>query len=106
MADETTYESEMSQAVHKPGMESVVNRGGTPPPDARDADGNRTAGRPTVAAGKTDPFSVKGDGPVKGSSSSSSASPAGGARGASEPSMGNKSGGDLLQDAVDKDVTG
>jgi hypothetical protein len=54
MADETTYESEINQPAHRPGMESVVNRG-------VDADGNRTGDRPTVAAGKIDPFSVAGD---------------------------------------------
>lgn len=57
MADETTYDSEMNQPSHRPGMESVVNRG-----DARDSSGNRTSDtRPTVAAGKVDPFSIKDD---------------------------------------------
>jgi len=44
MADETTYEDEMNQSVHRPGMESVVNRG-----DARDASGNREGARRTVS---------------------------------------------------------
>lgn len=43
--ESTTYEDEMSQPVHRPGMEGVVNRG----VDARDSSGNRTsADRPTV----------------------------------------------------------
>jgi hypothetical protein len=41
----TTYADEMSQPVHKPGMESVVNRG---TPDT-DKDGNRTGPRRTVS---------------------------------------------------------
>lgn len=108
MADETTYESEMNTPAHRPGMEGVVNRGGTPAPDARDSDGNRTAaGRPSVGAGKTDPFSVKGDGAVKGSATAaSSTSSSGASKGDAEAAMGNKSGADPLQDAVDKDVTG
>ena len=89
MADETTYESEMSQAVHRPGMEGVVNRG-------VDQDGNRTGDRPTVAAGKTDPFSVKGDGPVKGGA------PKPAAADNSEPTMARPGGGDPIQDAADK----
>lgn len=56
MADETTYDSEINQPNHRPGMESVVSRG-----DARDQSGSRTGERPTVGAGHTDPFSVKGD---------------------------------------------
>lgn len=43
--ESTTYESEMSQPVHRPGMEGVVNRG----LDARDTSGNRTSeDRPKV----------------------------------------------------------
>lgn len=45
MADETTYESEMNQTAHRPGMESVVNRGA----DARDQSGTREGARRTVA---------------------------------------------------------
>jgi len=68
MADETTYESEMNQPVHRPGMESVVNRGAksaaqvAAQADPRDSSGNRTADdRPVAKAGKIDPFSVSGD---------------------------------------------
>lgn len=63
MADETTYDSELNQPAHRPGMEGVVNRGA----DARDTSGNRVAGeRPTVGAGHVDPFSVAGDPAPKG----------------------------------------
>jgi hypothetical protein len=72
MADETTYESEINQPAHRPGMESVVNRGpaqkmgvqNKPMPimQARDQSGNETQDdRPKVAPGRTDPFSVAGD---------------------------------------------
>jgi hypothetical protein len=44
MAD-PTYESEMNQPVHRPGMEKVVNRGD----DARDQSGNREGARRAVA---------------------------------------------------------
>lgn len=43
--DDTTYESEMNQPVHRPGMEGVVNRG----TDARDQSGNREGPRRTVS---------------------------------------------------------
>lgn len=45
MADKTTYESEMNQSAHRPGMEGVVNRG-----DARDSSGNREGERRAVSA--------------------------------------------------------
>lgn len=67
MPDKVTYDSEINQSAHRPGMESVVNRGAPPTTpsaraDARDQSGNRTSeARPTVAAGHIDPFSVKGD---------------------------------------------
>lgn len=45
MPQETTYHDEINQPAHRPGMESVVNRG-----DARDASGNREGARRTVSA--------------------------------------------------------
>lgn len=54
MPDKPSYEDHENSPLHRPGMAGVVNRG-----DARDADGNRTtADRPTVGAGKIDPFSA------------------------------------------------
>jgi hypothetical protein len=45
MPKETTYESEMNQPSHRPGMESVVNRGD----DARDSSGTREGARRQVS---------------------------------------------------------
>jgi hypothetical protein len=45
MPDKVTYDSEMNQSVHRPGMEKVVNRAD----DARDSSGNREGGRRSVA---------------------------------------------------------
>lgn len=53
MADEPTYQSEMSQPSHRPGMESVVNRGSD---DPRDSSGNREGGRRSVAPPKRSAF--------------------------------------------------
>lgn len=67
MADKTTYDSEINQPTHRPGMEGVVNRtlvgaGGVKtgqmaqharavtPNDAGDQDGNRVGARRTVSA--------------------------------------------------------
>jgi hypothetical protein len=47
MAD-PTYESEMNQPVHKPGMESVVNRGAAAD-DPKDSSGNRSGPRRAVS---------------------------------------------------------
>jgi hypothetical protein len=46
MPDKTTYETEMSQPVHKPGMEKIVNRAAD---DPKDASGNRVGARRTTA---------------------------------------------------------
>lgn len=46
MADKTTYEGEMNQPKHRPGMESVVNRGAD---DPRDQSGNRLGSRRTAS---------------------------------------------------------
>lgn len=43
---ETTYDSEMNQPAHRPGMEKVVNRGAD---DARDSSGNREGERRSAA---------------------------------------------------------
>jgi hypothetical protein len=75
MADETTYDSEMNQATHRPGMHGAVNRGARAqadsddsdrpprdPDDRTDASGNRVSSdRPSVRPGHVDPFSIKGD---------------------------------------------
>lgn len=45
----TSYDSEINQPAHRPGMEKVVNRAAAAD-DPRDSSGNRTAGRPTVSA--------------------------------------------------------
>lgn len=44
----TTYDQEINQTAHRPGMEGVVNRASSTD-DARDSSGNRTAARPTVS---------------------------------------------------------
>jgi hypothetical protein len=44
----TTYNDEINQPAHRPGMEKVVNR--QMADDPRDASGNRTGDRPTVSA--------------------------------------------------------
>ena len=44
----TTYNDEINQPAHRPGMEKVVNRA-IAADDPRDSSGNRTAGRPTVS---------------------------------------------------------
>ena len=110
MADETTYESEINQPSHRPGMEGVVNRGGTPAPDARDSSGNRiSAERPTVHAGSTDPFSIKGDGPPKGTGTSYHAPAAAGTDPQSNQGIsgiGGRTREAQIQDATDKAVTG
>jgi hypothetical protein len=60
MADATTYQGEIGQAVHRPGMEGVVNRGGKNlmthstgvfaiTDDPRDQSGNRQGPRRTVS---------------------------------------------------------
>lgn len=103
MADETTYDSEMNQPAHRPGMEGVVNRA-----DARDQSGSRTGERPTVGAGKVDPFSVQGNGAPKGTAPPGDAPAAAGG----EPASGLKSGiggrqrEAAIMDATDKAVTG
>lgn len=50
-----TYDSEMGQPVHRPGMERAVNRGNaeSPPADPRDQSGNRMGARRQV--GEADP---------------------------------------------------
>lgn len=45
MSDKVTYESEMNQPSHRPGMERVVNRAD----DARDQSGNRQGARRQVS---------------------------------------------------------
>ena len=52
-SDSTTYGAEMSQPVHRPGMERHVNRSPSPPADPRDASGDRLVGRRQV--GEADP---------------------------------------------------
>jgi len=101
MADETTYDSEMKQPIHRPGMESVVNRGATASSDARDANGNRTGDRPTVGAGHVDPFSIKGDGaPPPAAKPASTPAP-------SDPSgIGGRQRESTIMGQADKAVTG
>lgn len=43
----TTYDQEINQPAHRPGMQGVVNRASTD--DPRDASGNRTGDRPTAS---------------------------------------------------------
>ena len=57
MGNDTDYASEMGQAVHRPGMAGVVNRGEDVSHDPRDQSGNRLGPRRT--AGPADPATRK-----------------------------------------------
>jgi cell division septation protein DedD len=101
-----TYEDHESQPLHRPGMSNVVNRGS----DARDASGNRTSDeRPTVSAGKVDPFSVSGD-PAPAAPAASTPKPTAPTASSVASSDGAGSGGQareqVVMDTVDKAVTG
>jgi hypothetical protein len=89
---ETTYHSEINQPAHRPGMESVVNRGG----DARDQSGNREGPRRTVGAGTQSAF-----GPASASDPAPKAAPA-----APESSSGPAEPDDMVMKIVDKMQTG
>jgi hypothetical protein len=94
MADETSYDSEMSQSVHRPGMEKVVNR-------AVDQDGNRIGPRAAPAAGKIDPFSLKGDPAPKSSPKAPDPAPA-----ADGSGIGGRDREATIMGQADKAVTG
>ena len=119
MADETTYESEMNQPAHRPGMESVVNRGpavkmqsrNAPEPimQSRDKNGNETqAERPTVAPGRIDPFSIKDDPAPKRTPAPANSAPAGTDQQTNQgiSGIGGRTRESQVMNATDKAVTG
>lgn len=77
-----TYQSEMSQPVHQPGMEGPVNRGPqhavASEGDERDSSGNREGARRTVSAPTQSAFGPvsKSDPPPKSTPAPAAAAPA------------------------------